>query len=57
MGARGPFSDASPNLTEWLPLLSSIVQALRSVGEDAAPLEDAQGAQDAGEIPSKETNG
>ncbi|MEE9209015.1 MAG: hypothetical protein V3U23_01075 [Kiloniellales bacterium] len=57
MGAPGPFSNASPNLAEWLPLLGSIVQALRSVGEDAAPLEDAQGAPDAGEIPSKETNG
>ena len=57
MGAPGPFSNASPNLAEWLPLLGSIVQALRSVGGDAAPLEDAQGAQDAGEIPSNETNG
>ncbi len=57
MGAPGPFSNAAPNLAEWLPLLGSIVQALRSVGEDAPPVEDAQGAQDAGKIPSKETNG
>ena len=38
MGAPGPFPNASSDITEWLPLLGSIVQALCG-GEDP-PLEE-----------------
>ncbi len=36
MGAPGPFSNASSDITEWLPLLGSIVQALCGGGETAS---------------------
>ena len=41
MGAPGPFSNASSDITEWLPLLGSIVQALCGGGEDHPPEEPA----------------
>ncbi len=56
MGAPGPFSNASSDITEWLPLLGSIVQALCGVGEDKPSGEDAQAARNAGEIPSEPTS-
>ncbi len=56
MGAPGPFSNASSDITEWLPLLGSIVQALCGGGEDEPPVEDAQAAKNAGEIPSEPTS-
>jgi hypothetical protein len=56
MGAPGPFSNAAPNLAEWLPLLGAIVQALRSVGDDEPPLEAAPVAQDAAEAPPEEAS-
>ncbi len=56
MGAPGPFSNAPPDITEWLPLLGSIIQALCGGGKDAPPVEDAQAAQNAGEIPSEPTS-
>ncbi len=56
MGAPGPFSNASSDITEWLPLLGSIVQALCGSGEDEPPVEDAQAAQNAGEIPPEPTS-
>ena len=37
MGAPGPFPNASSDITEWLPLLGSIVQALCGGGEDHPP--------------------
>ncbi len=55
MGAPGPVSNASPDITEWLPLLGSIVQALCGSGKDAPPVEDAQAAQNAGETASEPT--
>ncbi len=55
MGAAGPFPNASPDITEWLPLLGSIVQALCGGGEDEPPVEDAPAAQNAGETPSEPT--
>jgi hypothetical protein len=55
MGAPGPFSNASSDITEWLPLLGSIVQALCG-GEDKPPVEGAQAAQNAGKIPSEPTS-
>ncbi len=54
MGAPGPISNASSDITEWLPLLGSIVQALCG-GEDKPPVEDAQAAQNAGETASEPT--
>ncbi len=36
MGAPGSFSNTPAGLAEWLPLLGSIVQALRSASEDLA---------------------
>ncbi len=39
MGAPGPFPNASSDITEWLPLLGSIVQALCGGGEDHPPEE------------------
>jgi len=56
MGAPGPFSNASSDITEWLPLLGSIIQALCGGGEDEPPVEDAQAAQNAGETPSEPTS-
>ncbi len=56
MGAPGPFSNASPDITEWLPLLGSIVQALCGGGKDQPPVEDAQAAQNAGETASQPTH-
>ncbi len=55
MGAPGPVSNAASDITEWLPLLGSIVQALCGGGKDQPPVEDAQAAQDAGKIPSEPT--
>ena len=55
MGAPGPFSNASSDITEWLPLLGSIIQALCGGGEDEPPVEDAQAARNAGEIRSEPT--
>ena len=55
MGAPGPFPNASSDITEWLPLLGSIVQALCGGGKDQPPAEDTQAAQNAGEIPSEPT--
>ncbi len=55
MGAPGPFSRASSDITEWLPLLGSIVQALCGGGKDAPPVEDTQAAQNAGETASEPT--
>ncbi len=56
MGAPGPFSRASSDITEWLPLLGSIVQALCGGGKDAPPVEDAQAAQKANQTPSEPTS-
>ena len=57
MGAPGPFPNASSDIAEWLPLLGSIVQALcGGGGEDEPPVEGAQAAQNAGEIPSEPTS-
>ncbi len=55
MGAPGPFSNAASDITEWLPLLGSIVQALCGGGKDAPPVEDAQAAQNAGKTASEPT--
>ncbi len=56
MGAHEPFPNASADITEWLPLLGLIVQALCGGGKDEPPVEDAQAAQNAGEIPSQPTS-
>ncbi len=56
MGAPGPVSNASPDITEWLPLLGSIVQALCGGGKNEPPVEDAQAAQNAGENASEPTH-
>ncbi len=40
MGTPGPFSNASSNITEWLPLLGSIVQALCGGGGETASRSD-----------------
>ncbi len=37
MAAPGPFSNAAPDVSEWLPLLGSIIQALCGGGEDRPP--------------------
>ena len=55
MGAPGPFSNASSDITEWLPLLGSIVQALCGGGKDEPPVEDTQAAQNADEIQPEPT--
>ncbi len=47
MGAPGPFSRASSDITEWLPLLGSIVQALCGNGEDHPPEEPPEAPADA----------
>ena len=47
MGAPGPFSNASSDITEWLPLLGSIVQALCGGGEDHPPEEPPEAPPDA----------
>ncbi len=46
MGAPRPFSNASSDITEWLPLLGSIVQALCG-GEDHPPEEPPEEPPDA----------
>ncbi len=47
MGAPGPFSNASSDITEWLPLLGSIVQALCGGGEDHPPEKPLEAPPDA----------
>ena len=59
MGAPGPFSNASSDITEWLPLLGSIVQALCGGGEDHPPEEPPEAPRGGGETASRsdEENG
>ncbi len=52
MGAPGPFSSASSDITEWLPLLGSIVQALCG-GEDHPPEEPPEAPRGGGETASR----
>ncbi len=52
MGAPGPFSNASSDITEWLPLLGSIVQALCGGGEDHPPEEPPEAPPDGGFRPA-----
>ncbi len=52
----GAPANTSSDITEWLPLLGSIVQALCGGGEDEPPIEGARAARNAGEIPSEPTS-
>ncbi len=47
MGAPGPFSNASSDIAEWLPLLGSIVQALCGGGANHPPMEPPDAPPDA----------
>ena len=52
MSAPGPFPNASSDITEWLPLLGSIVQALCG-GKDPPPEESADAPRGGGETASR----
>ncbi len=53
MGTPGPFSNASSNITEWLPLLGSIVQALCGGGANHPPEEPPEAPRGGGETASR----
>jgi hypothetical protein len=53
MAAPGPVSNAAPNLSEWLPLLGSIIQALCGGGEDPPPGDQADAAPNDGAATSQ----
>ncbi len=53
MGAPGPLSNVSSDITDWLPLLGSIVQALCGGGEDHPPEEPADAPRGGGETASR----
>ncbi len=53
MGAPGPVSNAASDITEWLPLLGSIVQALCGGGEDHRPEEPLDAPRGGGETASR----
>ncbi len=48
MAAPGPVSNAAPNLSEWLPLLGSIIQALCGGGEGRPPRDQEDAALNGG---------
>ncbi len=53
MAAPGPFSNGSSDITEWLPLLGSIVQALCGGGENHPPEEPEEAPRGGGETASR----
>ncbi len=53
MGTPGTSSKGSQNIAEWLPLLGSIVQALRGMAEDDPAADDPTAAPTAAAAPSR----